>query len=191
MKSAISLFPLSVLIVFSKYYHASLLQFLTISLSEGDHEELCFDQPESCLKNENATNLLSIIASACQSGAKISEHKRKSIASLSQQLSFFSDPKPAHIQLTGSHRLLYGDSSDPSAGNIGPFVAKVESFAERRILDDVTIQVKYKELVMKCFGFRIFSTIVNGIGEWKQVFVGIVNDGQNKKLLRIMNAPNL
>merc|ERR1712060_730594 len=173
-------------------------------------EELCFDQPESCLKNENATNLLSMLASACQSGAKTSENKRKSIASLSQQQSFYSDPKPAHIQLTGSHRLLYGDSSDPSAGNIGPFVAKVEqrfldenmymntlsfgpfkveSFAERRILDDVTIQVKYKELVVKLFGFKIFSTEVDGIGEWKQAFVGIVNDGKNKKLLRIMKAP--
>lgn len=163
-------------------------------------------------KEETTKRLLSVLASSSQSGAKTNERKRLLITFLSDQMSLFSDPKPACIPLNGSYPLIYGDSKNPSTGNIGPFMLnvvqtfgdsktyvnnifisffKIEAHAEKQVLDDFTILVTYKEIILKLFDIIIFRRRVDYEGKWKQVFVGVVNEGNSKKILRIMKTPDL
>ena len=55
--------------------------------------------------------------------------------------------------------------------------------AEREILDDKQIRVKFKETVFSIFGLELFRKATKGSGVWTQRFVDAG--------LRVMNTPSL
>lgn len=205
---------MSTLIVFCKYYYGYMHEFQRFSIiaSSNENDTYKFSNQSYYSRGRNITNLLSMVKSSNRCGAKTIEEKRNLISSLVQDINVFSDHKGAYIPLEGSHNLLYSDAAGPSSGKIGPFVAKVvqtfknnenyvnslflgpveiESHAKKTIVNNDTIHVDFQEFVVKLFGYEVFSKEVFGSGEWKLVFAGVVNDGESKKFLRIMKAPDL
>jgi len=171
-------------------------------------------------RNTLAQELLDMATKVGQVGSKASEEKRQSLVYLASKLIPLSDASPARKILEGSHQLIYSASSGGSSGAVGPFVGKVEQrfknekeffnvvmfpgveiqlLAERSIMDDTRIKVKFVETTLSLFGVNVKKFPVKGVGVWKQLFVGEVNvvlpgkenEEPRRTLLRVMEAPSL
>ena len=133
------------------------------------------------------------------------------------ELSQLSDEKPAQRSLNGFHTLLHSQSQGGSSGNLGPFVGRVQQefidetnfinsvsfffggflrislYAERTILDDTRIRVKFRETVIQLGGIEVVRKDTKGQGVWNNLFVGeyIDDNSGTRKLLRVMETPSL
>jgi len=124
-----------------------------------------------------------------------------------------TDPAPAQIDLGGTHDLIYSAAPGGSSGAVGPLVGKVqqsfldaESFinrvelfggilkvelnAERKVLDESRIRVKFKETVISLFGNEVKRGEAKGAGVWTYLFSGSVNVEGEEMTLRIMKTPS-
>jgi hypothetical protein len=148
-------------------------------------------------------------------GALRSSEEQDAILRAALELqSWSSDPRPAHIPLTGqTYDLLYSAATGASSGKIGIFIGKVtqefvndEIFinavefgpiqialrASRQIRNDSTIEVRFLQTSVYLFGNQILERSVQGGGTWNIVFVGelIMEDG-SKRRVRILQTPSL
>ena len=94
-----------------------------------------------------------------------------------------SSPSPAKIDLKGKHELVYSASPSASSGALGPLtgkvtqsfldetmfinrveffggIAKIELYAERKVLDDNKIRVKFRHVI------RRSPSLVNCCSRW-------------------------
>jgi len=168
------------------------------------------------MSNKLAWNLIDKINETGQIGTKVPEAEQVDIAALAAQLSDLQCESaieiPTDATLTGTHELLYSMSPGGSSGAIGPFVGKVtqefvdevkfintvqlgpftiELHAVREVIDNVRIRVKFQETVVRIFGVEITRKETKGAGVWKQLFVGEVYRGNDRRLLRVMETPSL
>lgn len=163
--------------------------------------------------NDLAARLLNTCADYGQIGSKLTEDQRATIDDLASSLTPFSDPAPAQIDLTGTHELIYSASPGGSSGAVGPLVGKVsqtfldeerfinrveffggmlkiELHAERKVLDESRIRVKFKETAFSLFGNEVKRGEVKGSGVWDYTFSGsVLVDGERMRL-RVMNTPS-
>mmetsp|Transcript_13866 Transcript_13866/g.26436 ORF Transcript_13866/g.26436 Transcript_13866/m.26436 type:complete len:240 (+) Transcript_13866:160-879(+) len=163
--------------------------------------------------NDLATKLLATCAEYGQIGSKLTENQRSTVDDLASSLSSYSDPAPAQIDLRGTHELIYSAAPGGSSGALGPLVGKVsqtflddvrfinrvelfggivkiELYAERKVLDESRIRVKFKETVFSLFGNEVKRGDVKGSGVWNYKFSGLVNVDGEKMLLRVMETPS-
>ena len=115
--------------------------------------------------------------------------------------------------MEGRHELIYSASPGASSGALGPLVGKVsQSFldetrfinrvellggtvkielnAERKVLDESRIRVKFKETAFYIFGQEVKRGEVKGSGVWDLMFSGMVTVNGEKMRLRIMKTPS-
>ena len=113
---------------------------------------------------------------------------------------------PARIPLTGTYDLLLSTAEGGSNGKVGPFVGsvtqefvdekafvnavalgplKISLNAQREVLDDKRIRVKFVSTNVKLFGQELFSKEISGTGIWKQRYV------DSDANLRVMDTPSL
>mmetsp|Transcript_13260 Transcript_13260/g.20053 ORF Transcript_13260/g.20053 Transcript_13260/m.20053 type:complete len:240 (+) Transcript_13260:138-857(+) len=160
-----------------------------------------------------ATQLLATCAEYGQIGSKLTEDQRSTVDDLASSLSSYSDPAPAQIDLRGTHDLIYSAAPGGSSGALGPLVGKVsqtflddvrfinrvelfggivkiELYAERKVLDETRIRVKFKETVFTVFGNEVKRGDVKGSGVWNYKFSGMVDVDGEKMLLRVMETPS-
>ena len=164
-------------------------------------------------KNELFQELIQEIRKVGQVGSKATEEERKNIETLANKITPLTDGKPARKELTGKHELLYSAAPGGSSGAIGPFVGKVSQLfvnenifknivnlgplevkltAERKVLDDSRIRVKFIETRVKLFSVEVLNKETKGQGVWQTLFSGVINDNDgNPMLLRIMKTPSL
>ncbi|CAK9108448.1 unnamed protein product [Durusdinium trenchii] len=141
---------------------------------------------------------------APKNGVGASELLQQKVESAAVDLEALCPGQPAKTKLSGVWDLLYCTAEGGSNGKIGPLVGDVtQTFvdekrfvnavdfgpfrvalqAEREIVDDKQIRVKFKETVFSIFGLEIFRKATKGAGVWTQRFV---DPG-----LRVMNTPSL
>ena len=169
--------------------------------------------PSGTNVNKLAWELIDKAESVGQIGAKALESDQVEIAALAEKLASKSRTRNiARIKLSGAHQLMYSTSPGGSSGAIGPFVGKVtqrfvndENFinavelgplnielnAVRSVLDGLRIKVKFEETVVKFFGVEVSRSSTKGQGIWKHIFVGEVQRGNDRRLLRVMETPSL
>ena len=172
---------------------------------------------ENTKKNELASKLLNTCAEYGQIGAKLTEEQRAVIDNLALSLAPFSDSAPAQFDkehLRGRHELIYSASQGASSGAIGPLVGtvsqsfldevryinrvelfgglvKIELNAQRELLSDNKVRVKFVETAFYLFGMEVKSGEAKGAGVWDYIFSGHVTiDGGEKMLLRVMKTPS-
>ena len=167
----------------------------------------------STIKDELYQELLQEINKVGQVGSKTTEENRKLIEIISNKIIPYSENNPARLELIGEHNLLYSASPGGSSGAIGPFTGKVSqrfindtSFqnivnlgpleitltAERKILDDNRVRVKFIETSVKLLSVEVLKKETKGQGVWNNLFSGVVRDADgNPMLLRIMKTPSL
>lgn len=174
--------------------------------------------PESGVKDNDkvnglATKLLETCAEYGQVGSKLTEDQRSIIDDMALSLSSYTDPDPAQIDLEGTHELIYSASPGGSSGAVGPLVGKVyqsfldeerfinrvelfggvvkvELYAERKVLDESRIRVKFKQTVISLFGNEVKRIEAKGAGVWNYLFSGSVNVAGESMTLRIMKTPS-
>lgn len=163
--------------------------------------------------NDLATKLLATCAEYGQVGSKLTEDQRATIDDMASALSPYTDTAPAHIDLEGTHDLIYSAAPGGSSGAVGPLVGKVqqsfldgerfinrvellggllrvELYAERKVLDESRLRVTFKETAISLFGKEVKRGEAKGAGVWNYLFYGSVNvDGENMTL-RIMKTPS-
>jgi len=161
-----------------------------------------------------ATKLLTTCAEFGQVGSKLTEEERTIIDDIAASLNPSSSPSPAKIELSGKHELIYSASPSASSGALGPLTGKVtqsfldetmfinrveffagafkiELYAERKVLDDTRIRVKFKETVISILGQEVKRFEAKGSGIWDYVFAGpITTSSGEKMLLRVMKTPS-
>lgn len=164
--------------------------------------------------NSIATKLLETCSEYGQVGSKLTEEERAIIDDIAASLNPSSSPSPAKIELTGKHELIYSASPSASSGALGPLTGKVtqsfldetkfinrveffagafkiELYAERKVLDDTRIRVKFKETVISLLGQEVKRFEAKGSGIWDYVFAGPVTTPSGEKmLLRVMKTPS-
>lgn len=172
---------------------------------------------ENTKKNELASKLLNTCAEYGQIGAKLTEEQRAVIDNLALSLAPYSDSAPAQFDkehLRGRHELIYSASQGASSGAIGPLVGtvsqsfldevryinrvelfgglvKIELNAQRELLSDNKVRVKFVETAFYLFGMEVKRGEATGAGVWDYIFSGHVNiDGGEKMLLRVMKTPS-
>jgi len=69
-------------------------------------------------------------------------------------------------------------------------IVKVELNAEREVLDESRIRVKFKETAFYVFGNEVKRGEVKGSGVWNYKFSGSVNVGGERMRLRVMQTPS-
>ena len=172
------------------------------------------DTKPTTLKHDLAAKLLSTCDEYGQVGSKLSDEQRSIIDDIAASLGQYSSPSPAKIDLKGKHELVYSASPSASSGALGPLtgkvsqsfldetmfinrveffggIAKIELYAERKVLDDNKIRVKFKETVMSVFGKEVKRFEAKGSGIWDYVFAGSITQPSGEKLfLRVMNTPS-
>lgn len=126
------------------------------------------------------------------------------------------NPRPADVPLEGIHRLVYsaapGASSGKLFGNVvvgqvtqtfvnathfinavelGPF--KIELLARRQRKNAKQLDVFFEETTIRLFGQAVSRKRLPGTsgGSWKYLWVGVVEEGQKRKLIRVMETPSL
>lgn len=172
---------------------------------------------ENTKKNELASILLNTCAEYGQIGAKLTEKQRAVIDNLALSLAPYSDSAPAQFDkehLRGRHELIYSASQGASSGAIGPLVGtvsqsfldevryinrvelfgglvKIELNAQRELLSDNKVRVKFEETTFYLFGMEVKRGEAKGAGVWDYIFSGHVTiDGSEKMLLRVMKTPS-
>ena len=142
------------------------------------------------------------------------EPNQKLMKLKAKELSPHSDPQPARLPLVGTHKLLYSDAPGNSSGKlVGPIYGSVtQEFvddttfinaveigplkiclrAEREVLDDKKIRVKFVETTVELFGVPVLQKETTGAGIWEFLYSGVVEnkDGTSKRI-RIMKTPSL
>mmetsp|Transcript_24999 Transcript_24999/g.38346 ORF Transcript_24999/g.38346 Transcript_24999/m.38346 type:complete len:239 (+) Transcript_24999:45-761(+) len=165
-------------------------------------------------RNNIAEKLLTTCATYGQVGSKLTEEERSIIDDIAASLGSSSSPSPAKIELSGKHELIYSASPSASSGALGPLTGKVtqsfldeimfinrveffagafkiELYAERKVLDDTRIRVKFKETVISVLGKEVKRFEAKGSGIWDYVFAGsITKPSGEKMLLRVMKTPS-
>jgi len=165
-------------------------------------------------RNNIAEKLLTTCAGYGQVGSKLTEEERSIIDDIAASLGSSSSPSPAKIELSGKHELIYSASPSASSGALGPLTGKVtqsfldeamfinrveffagafkiELYAERKVLDDTRIRVKFKETVISVLGKEVKRFEAKGSGIWDYVFAGsITKPSGEKMLLRVMKTPS-
>jgi hypothetical protein len=168
-------------------------------------------------KNELASQLLSTCAKYGQIGAKLTDEQRAAIDNLALSLAPYSDFAPAQYDkeyLRGRHELIYSASQGASSGAIGPLVGtvsqsfidevryinrvelfggliKIELNAQRELLSDNKVRVKFVETTFYLFGMEVKRGEAKGAGVWDYIFSGHVTiDSGEKLLLRVMKTPS-
>ena len=169
---------------------------------------------QSTATNEIASKLLETCAEYGQVGSKLTEEERSIIDNIASSLSPSSSPSPAKAELSGKHELIYSASPSASSGALGPLTGqvtqsfldetrfinrveffagafKIELYAERKILDDTRIRVKFKETVISVFGQEVKRFEAKGSGIWDYLYSGsITTPSGEKMLLRVMKTPS-
>lgn len=172
---------------------------------------------EDTKTNELASKLLNTCAKYGQIGSKLTDEQRAEIDSLALTLAPYSDSAPAQYDknnLRGRHELIYSASQGASSGAIGPLVGtvsqsfldgvryinRVELFgglitielnAERELLSDNKVRVKFVETTFYLFGIEVKRGEAKGAGVWDYIFSGHVTIGGGQKmLLRVMKTPS-
>ena len=192
----------------SRSLNRSSLQVIAEQLAEET------DTKPTTLKHDLAAKLLSTCDEYGQVGSKLSDEQRSIIDDIAASLGQYSSPSPAKIDLKGKHELVYSASPSASSGALGPLtgkvtqsfldetmfinrveffggIAKIELYAERKVLDDDKIRVKFKETVMSVFGKEVKRFEAKGSGIWDYVFAGSITQPSGEKLfLRVMNTPS-
>jgi hypothetical protein len=169
-------------------------------------------------KNELASELLSTCAKYGQIGAKLTDEQRAVIDNLALSLAPYSDFAPAQYDkeyLRGRHELIYSASQGASSGAIGPLVGtvsqsfidevryinrvelfgglvKIELNAQRELLSDNKVRVKFVETTFYLFGMEVKRGEAKGAGVWDYIFSGhvIIAGSGEKMLLRVMKTPS-
>jgi len=143
-----------------------------------------------------------------RNGIDADDQTRSEIARVVRELETMQPTElvPTELPLIGSrHKLIYCESKGGSSGKIGPFVGAVEQLfatddtnftncvtlgplrialaAERKVIDDRRIKVKFREITATAFGIELIKKPSTGSGVWTQRFV----DDE----LRIMDTPSL
>jgi len=172
---------------------------------------------ETTVKAQHKEHLLKFLNEAREFGP-IGVHQpelnQKLMKVQAKELSLSTDPRPARIPLVGTHNLMYSDAPGNSSGKLaGPFYGKVtQEFvddtifinavefgplkialqAEREILSDTKIRVKFVETTIELFGIELVKKETSGAGTWEYLYSGILEnkDGTSKRI-RIMNTPSL
>lgn len=165
-------------------------------------------------RDDIVNQLLLATAKTGQVGSKASEADVATIADLAEQLASLSTvERPADVPLSGVHSLVYSASSGGSSGMLGPFTGRVTQsfidekqfinavtlgplcikiYADREVLSDgQRIRLKFRKTTVEIGGFQIIRKELKSSGIWKCKFVEVVGEGQNKRLLRIMETPSL
>ncbi|GAX27094.1 hypothetical protein FisN_13Lh362 [Fistulifera solaris] len=136
------------------------------------------------------------------------------VLSAAKQLSG-SDPRPADVPLQGVHRLVYSGAPGASSGKLFGKVAgqvtqtfvnsthfinavewgplKIELLARRQRKNAKQLDVFFEETTIRVFGQPVSSKRLPGTsgGSWKYLWVGVVEEGSNRKLVRVMETPSL
>ena len=159
------------------------------------------------LSNENAgkSTLVTLCREAPKNGVGAPEETQQAVGAAAAFLGRSCPPKPARRELRGIYDLLYCTAPGGSSGKVGPFVGhvtqnfldetrfinavelfdiiKISLFAEREVMDDTKIRVKFKQTGVEIFGVELFRKDVTGSGVWRQVYVD--------EDLRVMETPSL
>lgn len=172
------------------------------------------EQTNEKLRNDLAQTLLQAALSKGQIGSRLSQKEQDELLSLSKSLCPYSDIAPAQKLLSGEHELIYSASSGGSAGAFGPFVGevsqrflnekdfinqvqfggglfKIELEAERKVLDEKRIRVKFLATRVSLLGMKILQKETKGQGVWNHLFSGVVNIDGERILLRVLLTPSL
>ena len=165
-------------------------------------------------RNQLAQKLVKNAQSLGQIGSKLSESDQESLMAIAKSLSPYTDPEPAKQPLSGTHSLIYSASKGGSSGALGPFVGKVEQRflsetdfinqvslgpvrielnAERKVLDDDRIRVKFLSTRVSLFNGKteLVKKDIKGQGVWKHLFSGVVTIDGEDVLLRVLLTPSL
>ena len=130
--------------------------------------------------------------------------QRTVIDNLALSLAPYSDFAPAQYDkehLRGRHELIYSASQGASSGAIGPLVGtvsqsfidevryinrvelfgglvKIELNAQRELLSDNKVRVKFVETTFYLFGMKVKRGEAKGAGVWEYIFSGhVIIDG--------------
>lgn len=165
-------------------------------------------------RNDLAQTLIQTARSMGQIGSKLPQSDQDKLLQLSKTLAPYTDPAPAQKSLSGKHELIYSASAGGSAGGLGPFVGKVaqrflsdndfinevtfgpgllkfELEAERKVLDEKRIRVKFVNTKVQLMGVEVLKKETKGQGVWDHLFSGIVEIDGKPTLLRILLTPSL
>jgi hypothetical protein len=142
------------------------------------------------------------------------EEHQNDVLSAAQQLSG-GYPRPADVPLHGVHRLVYSGAPGASSGKLFGKVAgqvtqtflnathfinavewvplKIELLARRQRKNAKQLDVFFEETTIRVFGQPVSRKRLPGTsgGSWKYLWVGVVEDGSKRKLVRVMETPSL
>ena len=195
-----------------RFISSSALLGSSASMREETRKEVKMSEE----RDSSIKSFLEKVRNAGQIGSKCSPEVCEELVDIAKnELSQYSDEKPAQRSLSGFHTLLHSQSQGGSSGNLGPLVGTVKQefvddtnfinsvsffggflrislYAERTILDDTRIRVKFRETVIQLGGLEAVRKDTNGQGVWNNLFVGEYNDDNGtRKLLRVMETPSL
>lgn len=161
-------------------------------------------QPDQQQTVERKKALMAACDEAPKNGVGANELVQAKVESAAVALEASCPAQPSRSKLSGVWDLQYCTAEGSSNGKIGPSVGDVtQTFvddvrfvnavefgplrvalqAEREIMDDQQIRVKFKETVFSIFGLELFRKPTKGSGIWTQRFVDAG--------LRVMNTPSL
>lgn len=174
------------------------------------------EAPNLLERDAKIASLLEKAKEAGQVGSKCTPEVRQGLVDMARELKDFSDALPARRPLTGIHNLIHSQSEGGSAGTLGPFLVgkvtqefvndkdfingvsflggffKISIFAERTILDDERLRVKFRETAVYLGGVEVIRKEIKGQGVWKNLFVGEYKNQEGESiLLRVMEVPSL
>jgi len=69
-------------------------------------------------------------------------------------------------------------------------LVKIELYAERKVLSESKVCVKFKETAFYLLGKEVKRGEAKGAGVWEYIFSGFVNVDSEKMLLRVMKTPS-
>jgi hypothetical protein len=69
-------------------------------------------------------------------------------------------------------------------------LVKIELYAERKILSESKVRVKFRETAFYLLGNEVKRGEAKGAGVWEYIFSGFVNVDGEKMLLRVMKTPS-
>jgi len=191
--------------------HSRVTYFLAITAIPGIFS-LSSVSSKPFIPNPATAQLKQKLYSLCEgtrNGVDADDQTRSKIKRVVEELEAMQPSEnfvPTELPLQSSrHKLIYCESTGGSSGKIGPFVGDVEQLfaddntnfinavtlgpfrislaAERKVLDDQRIKVKFREITATAFGIELLKKPSKGAGVWVQRFVD--------EELRIMDTPSL
>ena len=168
-------------------------------------------------KQQTSTSVLPFLENARKLGpvgAFRSANNQAGVLVASKQLRG-GNPRPADVPLEGVHRLVYSSAPGASSGKLFGNVAgqvtqtfvnathfinavefgpiQIELLARRQRKNAKQLDVFFEETTISLFGQPVSRKKLPGTsgGSWNYVWVGIVEDGPKRKLVRVMETPSL